>query len=199
MVGKLSADIIFQSTIQIYENLYNQELLTRKDIDSKISTRTTFLSAQLFLAIPQSKWIIDNFRQSNYLFYCFLSILIISMLIIVTQIIYYYGTFFRTKKNYSEVPLECIRMFHLYCAQEKLKYSDRNLRYSLLLEEELELVIFLKDSYQRCSFENMKINLKRGKNLIILDNLIILNLIILFINYYIMYIMIGGDLTWVLC
>ena len=45
-----------------YENLYNQELETRKDYDQKLSSRLTFLTTQAALLGILSKWFIENYK-----------------------------------------------------------------------------------------------------------------------------------------
>lgn len=179
----------FEMTIQVYENLYNQELETRKDYDQKLSSRLTILTAQTALLGILSKWFVDNYEMFSLESVLFA----ISIILIFVQMVFFYKAFFRTKKTYKEVAVEEIRMFHLYSAQEKLKLN-RDVRYRVFSNNEVELLTYLKDSYLQCAFHNMKINLKRGTALIRFDNSLISSIVLLLLNFILIYL--KGDISW---
>lgn len=191
----VSKDVMFEMIIQMYENLYNQEILTRRNYDEKISSRITVLSIQWVLLAVQSKWFIDMVMRIRTSYTIEIIIFIVSLILFLFQFIFFYITFFRIRKNYKEVALDEIRMYHLYCANEKLKIH-RIKRYKIFSHSELELLMYIKDSYQNCAFYNMKTNLKRGKSLILFDNFTFINMLTLLINYYLLYL--KGDISWIL-
>ena len=106
--------------------------------------------------------------------------------LLVFQIVFFYRTFFRLKKNYQEIAIEEIRMFHLFCAEEKT-CVDRDLRYRIVSDNEVELLTYLRDSYLRCAYYDMMTNLKRGSSLIVFDNLTLISLVMLIINGVLSY------------
>ena len=180
---------LFEMSIQVYENLYNQELQTRRDYDEKMVSRISILTVQLALAGILVEWFVDNLQTySNEKMVC-----ILSLVLLLLQMIYFYRSFFRVRKNYKEIALDEIRMYHLHCANEKTNIP-RNLRYRILSDQEVELLTYLKDSYQYCAYYNMHTNLKRGAALIKFDNLTIINTLLLFANYFAIYM--KGGLPW---
>ncbi len=174
----------FIKQIEIYENLYNQELETRRSFDNKMVSRISIISAELFLMGQILEYIIN---AKLYLSVSFISLFFyILCVLLIVQAVLFYKAFFRFKKNYKEVSPEEIRMFHLKCAQDKMRYN-RRIRYKIISNEEIELVTYLKDSYQFCTYHNVKTNLKRAKSLDYFDNatiIIVFPLIIIFLSLY---------------
>ena len=177
-------EYFFIKQIEIYENLYNQELETRRSFDNKMVSRISILSAELLLMGQILRYIINT---KLYMVISFVSIFFyILCLLLIVQAVLFYKAFFRFKKNYKEASPEEIRMFHLKCAQDKMHYS-RRMRYKIVSNEEIELVTYLKDSYQFCTYHNVKTNLKRSKSLDYFDNVTIIMvfpLIIIFLSLY---------------
>lgn len=187
----IKSEYYFIKQIEIYENLYNQELETRRSFDSKMVSRISIISAELFLMGQILKYIINaklymNVSIVSIFFY------ILCMLLIV-QAVLFYKAFFRIKKNYKEVSPEEIRMFHLKCAQDKMRYN-RKIRYKIISNEEIELVTYLKDSYQFCTYHNVKTNLKRSKSLDYFDNITIIIVFPLIITFLSLYYIQGGSI-----
>ena len=185
----IKSEYYFIKQIEIYENLYNQELETRRSFDSKMVSRISIISAELFLMGQILKYIIN---AKLYMGVSIVSIFfyILCMLLIV-QAVLFYKAFFRIKKNYKEVSPEEIRMFHLKCAQDKMRYN-RKIRYKIISDEEIELVTYLKDSYQFCTYHNVKTNLKRSKSLDYFDNITIIIVFPLIITCLSLYYIQGG-------
>lgn len=185
----IKSEYYFIKQIEIYENLYNQELETRRSFDSKMVSRISIISAELFLMGQILKYIIN---AKLYMGVSIVSIFfyILCMLLIV-QAVLFYKAFFRINKNYKEVSPEEIRMFHLKCAQDKMRYN-RKIRYKIISDEEIELVTYLKDSYQFCTYHNVKTNLKRSKSLDYFDNITIIIVFPLIITFLSLYYIQGG-------
>lgn len=186
----IPAEYFFEMQIQCYENLYNQELLTRNNYDDKLVSRISLLAVQFTLLGIQCEFFINRLHTRvtiEKIIFC------ICIVVLIFQLLFFYKVFFRIRKNYKEVALEEIRMFHGYCAKEKLKIK-RQTRYKIVTQEEIELITYIKDSYQYCAFYNMSTNLKRGSSLIRFDNITITNIIISLINYLLIYM--KGGISW---
>lgn len=184
---------IYGMITQIYENLYNQELITRREYDGKIVSRISLISIEFSLFMLELRWHIEG---KNILFIENLdsfTILCLTAMFLVVQLLFFYKTFFRFKKNYGEVPIDDVRMFHLHIAKEKSQF-DRKIRYQLVIQDDVELLAYLRDCYQRCTFINMKTNEKRAEALIVLDNLIVLSMLLMLVNCSIL-ILRGGEMA----
>lgn len=189
-VGIIPAESFFEMQFQSYENLYNQELLTRNNYDDKLVSRISLLAVQFTLLGIQWEFFMHEWHKkinAEELVFCICNV------ILIFQLIFFYKTFFRIRKNYKEVALDEIRMFHQYCAREKLKIK-RQMRYRIITQEEIELITYIKDSYQYCAFYNMATNSKRGSSLMYFDNITITNIIISLISYLLIYM--KGDVSW---
>ena len=55
----------FSDTVLVYENIYNQELETRRHLDNKVGQYMTFFLSNVTLLAIQSKWIITHLFPSN--------------------------------------------------------------------------------------------------------------------------------------
>lgn len=176
----VSEDVFFSETIQAYEHLYDQERINRNDIDNKLSSRLTILTAEVTL--------VGYLIKANLIYDAGVLIRFdtVFAFLLVFQIVFFYRTFFRLKKNYQEIAIEEIRMFHLFCAEEKT-CVDRDLRYRIVSDNEVELLTYLRDSYLRCAYYDMMTNLKRGSSLIVFDNLTLISLVMLIINGVLSY------------
>lgn len=193
---EIEPETIFEMTIQIYENLYNQEIARRKDLDEKIVSRLSILTIQFTFVGILGEWFLSKLQEIN-LGKCLWGVEQINFLtglfLLILQVVFFYKSFFRIHKNYKEIALEEIRMFHLYCAKNKTKHNRQH-RYKIVSDEEVELLMYLRDSYQHCAYHNMQTNLKRGSALIKFDNITILNMLILLVDYFILYA--KGGLPW---
>ena len=193
---EIEPEMFFEMTIQIYENLYNQEIAKRKDLDEKIVSRISILTIQFTLVGILGEWFLGKLQGINW-GNCFWGVeqfvFLMGVFLVILQVVFFYKSFFRVRKNYKEIALEEIRMFHLHCANNKTKYNRQH-RYKIVSDEEVELLMYLRDSYQYCAYHNMQTNLKRGSALIKFDNITILNMLILLADYFILYA--KGGLPW---
>lgn len=170
--------------ISVYENIYNHELQNRKELDDKMSSRLTFISLTFTLIGIQSKFIFNiEFIKNNYLLFFFL---IISILLFGIQVVSFYRCFFRYKKDYMEMPITEIRKRHIEIGTRKAKQPGIE-DFSNMNQADKKLLSYMKDSYIYCALMNSKKNIKRTNMLILFDNVTLISLLPLLLNYYILY------------
>ena len=168
-----------QKIASIYENIYNQELTWKYNLDGKITSRSRMLIAiitayfiiltTIFFLGP-SEELSTEISQTNLIFavICF----IIGIIVLILCGIFY-KSFFRRKLNYLVMPTVEIRMFHFYLHKNHL----------INTKIEDDLYDYLVDSYQLCAYTNAGINRKREKFLILFDNISIVCFVLLIIMY----------------
>lgn len=176
--------------ISIYENIYNQELICRNNLDNKFTSRLTIMITLItaYFIIFTTLFFAKNEEltyNTNMSFLCEILCIII-MILIILLCVSFYGCFYRRKKNYRVMPTVDIRMFHFYIHRNKL----------LGKQEEQDLYDYLNDSYQFCAYINAGINSKRERALIIFDNVTSICFILLIITYIIMKYS-GYSINWI--
>lgn len=192
--------ILLSDIVHEYENIYNEELQTRRFLDQKIVTYFTILLINMALLAVQSKYLFDN-RQNITVLVKSLNIIVISIFIfafflMILQCFFFYKSFFRLKKDYLEMPVHEIRKRHLLIGKSKVLNGTYWSYFELNISEEA-LYAYMKDSYIYCAVKNRETNVKRQNALIYFENLLYSTFIMRFINYYILY-MKGSITTWIL-
>ena len=190
--------MFFSKTIDIYENIYNQELLNRDRIDNKFDSKSKLLFLCITLIVLQSKYIIvDQIMNEYKSLYFFMNLFFCTSLIsLILCFIFFYKCFFRFKKNYLEMPIEEIYERNLESYNEKIKkYKQKRKLVNKFTSKEIRLLIFLKNSYIHCTKQNEKVNIKRSNAIIIFDNTFCIALTSSLINYYILFLKEG--LSWI--
>lgn len=167
----------------IYENIYNQELNNRSQLDGKFTSRFTFLvtiitaSSIIISSILEKPELITNkyhIEIHKDIFIIFIvSMCLILVILLINILISFYKTFFRYKQNYSVMPTAEIRLFHIYIYNKHL----------INTYDEKDLYSYLIDSYQNCAYHNAEINFNREKALVRFDNCACLSFILLIILY----------------
>lgn len=193
----------FSDTVLVYENIYNQELETRRHLDNKVGQYMTFFLSNVTLLAIQSKWIITHlfpsflridsecFKLKNLLmaiFFC------VATVMLIIQFVAYYKCFFRSKKNYLEVPVEEIRNWYISIGKLK-KHNGVYYNFENMTLDDQELYSYIRDSYLRCAMANRKTNQKRHSAFIWFENAVFLGFTIEIINYYLIYM--EGGLAWI--
>lgn len=177
--------------VSIYENIYNQELLCRNNLDNKFTSRLTLMLTLItaFFIIFTTIFFPDAnetliLKEPLVQYSKILCIVILCL--IVPLYISFYKCFYRRKKNYYVMPTADIRLFHFYIHRNNLCGT----------ETERDLYNYLNDSYQNCAFKNAETNGKREKALIVFDNITSVCFIILIITYIIMK-QAGYSINWI--
>lgn len=179
----------------IYENIYNQELKNRCDLDGKFGSRFTIFMALVTAVVIINTTLLSLNNTSNNLSIIdslnntktiYIVIGLVLDLIVVFLLISFYKCFFRSKKNYKVMPTVDIRMFHLYIGINQLQgTSDEN-----------DLYDYMVDSYLGCAFNNAGTNSKREASLILFDNLSSICFLLCILTYSLM-ISDGYSIQWV--
>lgn len=188
---------MMQKIIDIYENIYNQELLNRDRIDNKFSSKIKLLFVSLTLIAIQSRYILfDKIKYSNRIGFIFMILLfIISLCSISICLVSFYKCFFRVKKNYLEMPIDKISKDNAKAHYRKIEKYKSKKRYTKITNREIDLLLYMKNSYMHCANHNEKINIKRSEAIIVFDNAVCISLICSAINYYILFLKEG--LSWI--
>lgn len=177
--------------VSIYENIYNQELVWKNNLDNKFASRLTLLITLItatfiifttvFFPNSENSIVVD----SNATLWCQI-LNITTMILTLFFFASFYRCFFRKKLNYKVMPTDEIRMFHFYIHRNNLCGTP----------DEEDLYNYLNDSYQFCANVNATINTKREKALILFDNLASILFIILIITYIFM-VKSGYSINWI--
>lgn len=180
----------------IYQNIYNQELKNRSDLDNKFASRFTFLitiftASSIILSeildiAKNISWNNLNYTSEEIFLIILLLISTLLFILIFIMFISFYKAFFRNKQNYLVMPTMEINMFHIYICKNYLYNTC----------EEKDLYNYMVNSYQYCSLNNAKINSSREKALIAFDNsawIAFANLIMLYV--YLRFI--GYSIKWI--
>jgi len=183
-----NGDSMYTKIENIYQNIYNQELNYKNTIDSKHTSRLTFI-----LMLITANCIILTTFLTNYksIVWDFERVIVLALCSIITILnldgcICFYKCFFRIKMNYMVIPTTDIRMFHFYIHKEK----------GMDLSEVEALYEYIIDSYQYCSYINSNINGKREKMLICLDNITCISFVLSIITYIILK-HVGYTMEWI--
>lgn len=177
--------------VSIYENIYNQELNLKNNLESKFGSRLTILIALITASfiIFTTLFFPDEINIAvlpSNLSSLSKILSVINILHTVFICLSFYKTFFRWKMNYMVMPTAEIRMFHFYIHRNNLCGTN----------DEEDLYNYLNDSYQFCAYANAEINSKREHFLIIFDNLASISFILLIVNYIIMM-QCGYSINWI--
>lgn len=180
----------------IYQNIYNQELKNRSDLDSKFPSRFTFLITIFTASSVILSEMIEFFSRISWnnlictgedIFLIILLIISIFLIISLTIMCFtFHKAFFRKKQNYLVMPTMEINMFHVYICRNNLYNTS----------EEKDLYNYMVNSYQFCSLNNANINSSREKALIAFDNSAWISFSIL-IMLYVYLRLIGYSINWI--
>ena len=178
--------------VSIYENIYNQELNCKANLDNKFASRLTILMALVTasfvifktLFFPEESTAV-TVGSNNITFWCKIFNLV-EIMIVACIAFSFYRCFFRIKLNYKVMPTVDIRIFHFYIHSNNLVGTT----------DEDDLYNYLNDSYQFCAYTNAGINIKREKALLTFDNLSSITFFILIIVYILM-VDCGYSIKWI--
>lgn len=189
----------FSDTVLAYENIYNQELETRKHLDNKVGQYMTFFLSNVTLLAIQSKWFVARMNEMHETptikQRIMIVIFLLAVILLFIQCISYYKCFFRRKKNYKEIPIEDIRKWYISIGRQK-KQKGVYYDFEKLTVEDQELYSYIRDSYLYCAMINRKTNQNRHTFFILFENTVFLGFTLEIINYYMIYL--KGGLTWIL-
>ena len=168
--------------VSIYENIYNQELNWKYNLDNKFASRLTIMMALITatfvvfstLFFPNAENYVS--ASSNDITFWYKTLSLITVMLVIYIAFSFYRCFFRIKLNYRVMPTLDIRIFHLYIHSNNLLGSP----------DENDLYNYLNDSYQFCAYTNAAINIKREKALLVFDNLSSTTFVILIVMYILM-------------
>lgn len=178
--------------VSIYENIYNQELNWKNNLDNKFTSRLTLMITLItatfiiFTTIFFPKENNKVIASSDNIFLGYKTLSLITVMLAIGIFLSFYRCFFRIKLNYKVMPTLDIRIFHFYIHSNNL----------LGTTDEDDLYNYLNDSYQFCAYTNAAINIKREKALLIFDNLSSITFIILIIMYILM-VNCGYSISWI--
>lgn len=177
--------------VLIYENIYNQELNMKNNLDNKFASRLTIvvaLTTATFLIFSTLFFpnVVNAATPTSMLSQVSKVLSILSILHIVLIYFSFYKSFFRWKLNYMVMPTVDIRLFHFYIHRNHL----------LGTKDEDDLYDYLNDSYQFCAYTNASINSKREHALILFDNLVSYSFVLLIVTY-IMMMLCGYSINWI--
>ncbi len=182
--------------VLVYENIYNQELDTRRHLDNKVQSYMAFLISNITLLAIQSKWIFSRINAEwTFTYLMMLCIFTFSLLLLFFQLFCYYKCFFRRKKNYLEMPVQEIREWHISIGRQKKKLGTYGIYSKMSIEDEA-LYAYMKDSYIYCAMVNRDVNNVRRDYFIRFENAVFIGFILAVFNYYFIYM--GGGFKWVL-
>lgn len=178
--------------VSIYENIYNQEINWKNNLDNKFASRLTLMLALitatfiLFTTIFFQKEDNKAIENANSIVLLYKALSVITVVFVICILFSFHKCFFRTKLNYRVMPTFDIRIFHFYIYSNNLLGTN----------DENDLYNYLNDSYQFCAYTNAEINIKREKALLVFDNLSSITFVILIIVYILMTYC-GYSINWI--
>lgn len=115
-----------EEIVSIYENIYNQELNWKYNLDNKFASRLTIMMALITatfvvfstLFFPNAKNYVS--ASSNDITFWYKTLSLITVMLVIFIAFSFYRCFFRIKLNYRVMPTLDIRIFHLYIHSNNL-------------------------------------------------------------------------------
>lgn len=184
--------VINSKIVDIYKNMYNTEIEWKHNLDNKFASRlslfivavtadVTFFTNAFFTNTEEIKGL------SNIVVIILKIVSVFNIILLITLLVSFYRCFFRLKLNYNVLPTTASRIFHFYINKNNM----------LDTKEEDDFFDLLVDSYLYCAYSNSVINEKRGKALIVFDNVLTTHYILIVVEYVVMLYK-GYSIQWVL-